>query len=226
MPDPASAFEDRLRREISGEVRFDRISRALYATDASVYEILPLGVVIPRTRDDVIRAVNACREQGVSITARGGGTSQAGQAIGAGVQLDFSKYLNRLIALDPDRKTVTVEPGIVLDELNAFLKPYGLQLPLDISTSDRATVGGMIANNSSGTRSVVYGKTLDYVLELRAALSDGSVVTLGPLDDGAWEARCHRQDLEGACYRVVGELAAAHADEIARRYPRLLRRVG
>src|SRR5438045_8994853 len=137
MPDAATEFETCLRREIAGEVRFDRISRALYATDASVYEILPLGVAIPRTRDDVIRIVNICREHGISITARGGGTSQAGQAIGAGLQIDFSKYLNRLIALDPDRKTVTVEPGMVLDELNAFLKPYGLQLPLDISTSDR-----------------------------------------------------------------------------------------
>ncbi len=110
-------------------------------------------------------------EAGVSITARGGGTSQAGQAIGAGVQLDFSKYLNRVLSLEPEAQRVRVEPGIVLDELNAFLRPYGLQLPLDISTSDRATIGGMIANNSSGTRSVVYGKTLDYV-----ALAHGRAV--------------------------------------------------
>src|SRR5262249_48117997 len=156
----------------------DKISRALYATDASVYEILPLGVVIPRTRDDVIRVVNACREHGVSITARGGGTSQGGQANGAGGQNGFSQNLKPPLGLDPDRKTVTVEPGIVLDELNVFLKPYGLQLPLDISTSDRATIGGMVANNSSGTRSVVYGKTLDYVLELTVLLADGSIVKL------------------------------------------------
>jgi FAD/FMN-containing dehydrogenase/Fe-S oxidoreductase len=226
MPDSASAFEDRLRREIAGEVRFDRISRALYATDASVYEILPLGVVIPRTREDVIRVVNACREHGVSITARGGGTSQAGQAIGAGVQIDFSKYLNRLVALDPGRKTVTVEPGIVLDELNAFLKPYGLQVPLDISTADRATVGGMIANNSSGTRSVVYGKTLDYVLELTVVLADGSVVRLQPLKPDELDARSARQDAEGRCYRTVRQLAREHAAEIEARFPKILRRVG
>jgi FAD/FMN-containing dehydrogenase/Fe-S oxidoreductase len=226
MPDPVSRIEERLRREISGEVRFDKISRALYATDASVYEILPLGVVIPRTRDDVIRVVHACREQGVSITARGGGTSQAGQAIGAGVQIDFSKYLNRIIALDPDHKTVTVEPGIVLDELNAFLKPYVLQLPLDISTSDRATIGGMIANNSSGTRSVVYGKTLDYVLELTVLLADGSVVKLQPLQPAELDARCARQDTEGNCYRTVRQLACTHAAEIEARFPRILRRVG
>jgi FAD/FMN-containing dehydrogenase/Fe-S oxidoreductase len=222
----ATEFETRLRREIAGEVRFDRISRAIYATDASVYEILPLGVVIPRTRDDVIRVVNTCREHGVSITARGGGTSQAGQAIGAGVQLDFSKYLNRLIALDPDRKTVTVEPGIVLDELNAFLKPYGLQLPLDISTSDRATIGGMIANNSSGTRSVVYGKTLDYVLELTVLLADGSIVELRPLKASELDTRCAREDAEGRCYCVVRQLARDHAAEIEERFPKILRRVG
>jgi FAD/FMN-containing dehydrogenase/Fe-S oxidoreductase len=222
----ATEFEARLRSDIAGEVRFDKISRALYATDASVYEILPKGVVIPRTRDDVIRVVNACREQGVSITARGGGTSQAGQAIGAGVQLDFSKYLNRLVALDPDRKTVTVEPGIVLDELNAFLKPYGLQLPLDISTSDRATIGGMIANNSSGTRSVVYGKTLDYVLELTVLLADGSVIKLQPMEAADFDARCTRQDAEGRCYRTVRHLAREHAAEIEARFPKILRRVG
>jgi FAD/FMN-containing dehydrogenase/Fe-S oxidoreductase len=226
MPEATSAFEERLRREISGNVRFDKISRALYATDASVYEILPLGVVIPRTRDDVIRVVNACRELGVSITARGGGTSQAGQAIGAGIQIDFSKYLNRLVALDPDQKTVTVEPGIVLDELNAFLKPYGLQLPLDISTADRATIGGMIANNSSGTRSVVYGKTLDYVLELTVLLADGSVVKLQPLSPAEFDARSARQDTEGHCYRSVRQLARDHAAEIEARFPKILRHVG
>lgn len=226
MPDSVTPFETRLRREIEGEVRFDTIARALYATDASVYEIQPLGVVIPRTRDDVIRIVNACREHGVSITARGGGTSQAGQAIGAGVQVDFSKYLNRVIELDLTGRKVKVEPGIVLDELNAFLKPYGLQLPLDISTADRATIGGMIANNSSGTRSVIYGKTLDYVLELTAVLADGSLVELRPLEPAEVEERCARTDAEGGCYRIVRQLARDHAAEIEARFPKILRRVG
>src|SRR4051794_4400103 len=169
---PAAVNSEQLRSslvaQIQGDVRFDRISQALYSTDASVYQILPLGVVIPKSRDDVIQTVRMCRQFGVSITARGGGTSQAGQAIGPGVQLDFSKHLNKVLALEPEAKRVRVESGIVLDELNAFLRPYGLQLPLDISTSDRATIGGMIANNSSGTRSVVYGKTLDYVLSVTA----------------------------------------------------------
>lgn len=226
MPESVTPFETRLHREISGEARFDRISRALYATDASVYEIQPLGVVIPRTREDVLRTVAICREEGVSVTARGGGTSQAGQAIGPGVQIDFSKYLNRLLELDPGNQRVRVEPGIVLDELNAILKPYGLHLPLDISTSDRATIGGMIANNSSGTRSVVYGKTLDYVLELTVLLADGSVVQLRPLEPDAVDMLCARADAEGRCYRVVRDLAREHAAEIEARFPKILRRVG
>jgi FAD/FMN-containing dehydrogenase len=219
-------LQQALQSQIEGEVRFDKISRALYSTDASVYQIMPRGVVIPRTADDVLRTVNVCRELGVSITARGGGTSQAGQACGQGIQLDFSKYLNRLLELVPDAKTVTVEPGIVLDELNAFLQPYGLHLPLDLSTSNRATIGGMIANNSSGTRSVVYGKTLDYVEQLTVILADGSVVELQALSADELDDRCRSNDSGSDCHRVVRKLAAEHADEIRRRYPQILRRVG
>src|SRR5437773_10689937 len=192
------SLQSALAAQIQGEVRFDRISQALYSTDASVYQILPLGVVIPKTREDVVRTVNFCRQFGASITARGGGTSQAGQAIGAGIQLDFSKYLSKVLEFDPDARTVCVEPGIVLDELNAFLRPYGLWLPLDISTSDRATIGGMIANNSSGTRSVVYGKTLDYVLAVTALLSDGSIVEMAAINAEQLAAKCRQSDLEGA----------------------------
>jgi len=133
---------------------------------------LPLGVVIPKTRDDVVRTINACRKFGASITARGGGTSQAGQAIGAGVQLDFSKYLNKLFEFDPDAENRPRRAGIVLDELTR-LRPYASWLPLDISTSDRATIGGMIANNSSGTGRFVYGKTARPVVSVTALLSDG-----------------------------------------------------
>jgi FAD/FMN-containing dehydrogenase/Fe-S oxidoreductase len=215
-----------LASQIDGEVRFDDLSRALYATDASVYQVVPTGVVIPKSREDVIRTVQLCGRHGCSITARGGGTSQAGQAVGAGIQLDFSKYLNRILVFNPGEQWVRVEPGIVVDELNAQLKPYGLHLPLDISTSDRATVGGMIANNSSGTRSVVYGKTLDYVMEITAALSDGSVVEFRSLNESDLAAKCDQTGLEGDCYRAVGRLTAEHATEIDRRFPKILRRVG
>lgn len=215
-----------LRAAIAGDVHFDGASRAMHATDASVYQIIPLGVVTPRNREDVVQVVRICRQYGVSITARGGGTSQAGQAIGAGLSLDFSRYMNRVLDLDTDAATVTVEPGLVLDELNALLKPHGLQLPLDLSTSNRATIGGMIANNSAGTRSIIYGKTIDYVDSLDVVFSDGSGASLGPLSEEALGARLERQDLEGAAYRTVQRLGSELEDEIRQRYPRIQRRVG
>ncbi len=215
-----------LRAAIAGDVHFDGASRAMHATDASVYQIIPLGVVTPRNRDDVVQIVRICRQRGISITARGGGTSQAGQAIGAGLSLDFSRYMNRVLDLDAEAATVTVEPGIVLDELNALLKPHGLQLPLDLSTSNRATIGGMIANNSAGTRSIIYGKTIDYVERLDVVFADGSSASLGPLSEEALRARLARQDLEGAAYRTVRRLGSELEAEIRQRYPRILRRVG
>jgi FAD/FMN-containing dehydrogenase/Fe-S oxidoreductase len=208
------------------EVRFDRLSRALYSTDASVYQIVPLGVVIPRSPEDVVAVVKLSRQFHLPLTARGGGTSQAGQAIGSGLILDCSKYLDRILAINPAERWVRVQPGVVLDDLNLELKKHGLHFPHDVSTSGWATLGGMIANNSSGTHSVLYGKTIDHVLELTVVLSDGSVVQAGPLSAAAVEARCARQDLEGACYRVLRRLAAEHADEIDRRFPKILRRVG
>lgn len=219
-------FQRALASALDGEVRFDRVYRSMYATDASVYQILPAGVVIPRHRGDVVQTVRLCRAHGVSITARGGGTSQAGQAIGDGISLDFTPHMNRLLDVNMAERTVRVEPGLVLDELNAQLRPHGLQLPLDLSTSSRATIGGMIANNSAGTRSVVYGKTIDYVETLEVILSDGSLVEMGPLDDDALAAKLRHQDLEGAIYRTVHQLGCEHADEIRRRYPNILRRVG
>ena len=215
-----------LERAIAGEVRFDAVSRALYSTDASVYQIEPLGVVVPRTREDVVRAVEIAARHGVSITARGGGTSQAGQAIGAGLQLDTSKYLNRILELNVTERWAWTEPGVVLDELNAQLKPHGLRFAPDISTASRATVGGMMANNSSGARSVLYGKTIDHVCEQIVVLSDGSIAHFRPLDATALDAACAGTTLEAACYRTVRELAAGCADEIDRRFPKVLRRVG
>ena len=215
-----------LRAALAGDVNFDGASRAMHATDASVYQILPLGVVTPRTREDVVHVVNICRRHGVSITARGGGTSQAGQAIGAGISLDFSRYMNRVLVLDAGGGRITVEPGMVLDELNALLKPHGLQLPLDLSTSNRATIGGMIANNSAGTRSVIYGKTLDYVESLEVVLSDGNTVRFGPLTDSELRAKMEQESVEGSAYRTVQRLGRELEDEIRLRYPRILRRVG
>lgn len=185
---PASIASEAMRHDlgshIQGEVRFDALSRALYATDASVYQIYPLGVVVPKSRADILYTLEVCRRYGCPITMRGGGTSQAGQSIGSGVQIDTSKYYNRILEVNPEERWARIEPGVVLDELNAHVQPLGLRFAPDISTASRATVGGMVANNSSGARSVLYGKTIDHVLELTVALSDGSVVEFREIPRG------------------------------------------
>ena len=203
-------------------MRFDALSRALYATDASVYQIPPIGVVVPKDRADILAALGICRRFRCPITMRGGGTSQAGQAIGEGLQIDTSKYYNRILEVNAEERWARVEPGIVLDELNAQLAPLGLRFAPDISTASRATIGGMMANNSSGARSVLYGKTIDHVLEQTVALSDGSIVEFREFP----RADVPRgETLEAACYRSVLDLASTHAAEIHRRYPKILRRV-
>ena len=221
----APALERALETAIAGEVRFDRVSRALYSTDASVYQIEPLGVVVARNRDDIITTVRLCHEFRCPLTLRGGGTSQAGQAVGAGVILDTSKYVNRLLEVDVERRTARVEPGIVLDELNAQLKPHNLRFAPDISTASRATLGGMMANNSAGARSVLYGITLHHVLEQLVVFADGSVAHLKDLTPAELDAACAEDSIHGRGCRTVRDLAAACAAEIDRRYPKLLRRV-
>ena len=222
----ADALRAELERQLEGEVRFDRITRALYSTDASVYQIEPLGVVVPRSREDLIRTVRICAGHRCPLTMRGGGTSQAGQAIGAGIIVDTSKFLNRILDVNVQERWARIEPGVVLDELNAALRPNGLRFAPDISTASRATVGGMMANNSAGARSVYYGKTIDHVLEQEVLLSDGSVVRLGPVSVDDLDALCSSDTLESRCYSVVRRLASEHAGEIRRRYPKILRRVG
>ena len=221
----AQALERALKAAIAGEVRFDRISRALYSTDASVYQIEPLGVVVARNRDDIITTVRLCHEFRCPLTIRGGGTSQAGQAVGGGVILDTSKYINRVLDVDVERRTARVEPGIVLDELNAQLKPHNLRFAPDISTASRATLGGMMANNSAGARSVLYGITLHHVLEQHVVFADGSVAHLKDLTPSELDAACAENSIYGQGCRTVRDLAAAYAAEIDRRYPKLLRRV-
>jgi FAD/FMN-containing dehydrogenase/Fe-S oxidoreductase len=220
------ALRHALEREIEGEVRFDRVSRALYATDASVYQIEPLGVVLPRSREDLLRVVRVCARLRCPLTMRGGGTSQAGQAIGPGLVVDTSKYLNRILDVDVAERRADVEPGVVLDELNARLRPHGLRFAPDVSTASRATIGGMMANNSSGARSVLYGKTIDHVLEQEVALADGSVMRARPVSFADARTIASGNTLEAACHRIVLELAARHRDEIERRFPKVLRRVG
>jgi len=217
-----AALRGELDRHIEGEVRFDRISRSLYSTDASVYQIHPLGVVIPKSRQDLLHTVQICHRFGCPLTMRGGGTSQAGQAIGEGIQVDTSKYYNHLLETNLEEQWVRVEPGIVLDELNTQLGPLGFRFAPDISTASRATIGGMMGNNSCGARSVIYGKTIDHVLEQVVALSDGSVAHFREMPRDSIPTG---DSLEAACYRAVLDLAREHATEIERRFPKLLRRV-
>src|SRR3979490_928090 len=165
-------LERRLKAEISGEVGFDRFTRGRYATDASHYQMMPLGVVMPRTVADAERAITLAREESVTVLARGGGTSQSGQTVNHSLVVDCSKYLNRLIDLDVAGRRCTVEPGIVLDDLNRALKAHGLWFPVDISTASRATIGGMTGNNSCGARSLRYGNTRENVVSLAAVLAD------------------------------------------------------
>jgi FAD/FMN-containing dehydrogenase/Fe-S oxidoreductase len=234
LPDTSSerrrAGVDALRRDlqaaIEGEVRFDDISRALYSTDASVYQIQPLGVVVAKSRDDVVQAVSLCAKHRCPVTMRGGGTSQAGQAIGSGLVIDTSKYFNRVLEVNPAERWARVEPGVVLDELNAVLRPHNLRFAPDISTASRATVGGMMANNSAGARSVLYGKTIDHVREQQVVLSDGSLAHFRPMTRGEVDEVSARDSLEAAGYRVVRQTVRASLEEIERRYPKVLRRVG
>jgi len=221
---------DELRRDLEsaleGEVRFDTISRALYSTDASVYQIEPLGVVVAKSREDVVRTVTICARHRCPLTMRGGATSQAGQAVGSGVIVDTSKYFNRILEVNPAGQWARVEPGVVLDELNAALRPHNLRFAPDISTASRATIGGMMANNSAGARSVLYGKTIDHVLEQHVVLADGSLAHFRSLQACELDELCARDSLEGACYREVRRTVRENVEEIDRRYPKVLRRVG
>jgi FAD/FMN-containing dehydrogenase/Fe-S oxidoreductase len=219
------ALARHLRKHLAGEVRFDPISRQLYSTDASIYRVEPLGVVIPKTADDIVTTVQVAAAADVPLTARGGGTSLSGQSIGPGIVLDCSKYLNAVVDLDPAACIVRVQPGVVLDQLNRTLAAHDLQFGPDVSTSSRANLGGMIGNNSAGARSIVYGKTIDHVRRLEVVLSDGSRASCGPLTPAEWERREALQSREGAAYRAVRSVALTRADEIRRRFPRILRRV-
>ena len=172
----------RLRGAIAGDVFIDRTTRGMYATDASIYQIMPLGVVIPRTAEDIEATIAIAREAGVSVTARGGGTSQCGQTVNHGLIVDVSPHLHDILALDTEARTVRVQPGIVLDALNRALKPHGLFFPVDPSTASRCTIGGMTANNSSGARSIRYGIMADNVLGIDAVLADGTRAFFGDVE--------------------------------------------
>ncbi|HEY1188773.1 MAG TPA: FAD-linked oxidase C-terminal domain-containing protein [Gemmata sp.] len=214
-----------LRRHVSGEVRFDSTSCALYATDASHYQIRPLGVVLPKTIDDLAVTVQIASELNVPITARGGGTSLSGQSIGPGIVIDCSKYLNAVGEVDRSGRRVRVQPGVVLDHLNRALAPHGLMFGPDVATASRATLGGMIGNNSAGARSVVYKQTVDHVRALTAVLSDGTRTEFAPLSELEHERKLELRTREGEAYRTAECVVRECAKEILARTPNIVRKV-
>jgi FAD/FMN-containing dehydrogenase/Fe-S oxidoreductase len=221
-PNLRSKLAARLATEIRGEVLFDAASRGRYATDASIYQVEPVGVVVPKTESDVEIALAIARDQAVAILPRGAGTSQCGQTVGAALVIDNSKHLREIVAFDREARTVTVQPGIVLDTLNAWLKPHGLFFPVDVSTSAQATVGGMAGNNSCGARSLRYGNMVHNVRAIDAWLASGELLPFGEVNGALASAP--------AKYRALVETVRAihrrEAGEIEARYPKVLRRVG
>src|SRR5437763_12899903 len=200
-----SALAARLRREITGDVLFDRFNRGRYATDASFYQIMPLGVVVPRNMDEALLALAVARDGGRIAPPRGGGTSQCGQTVNEGVVVDFAKHLNRIVSLDVENRACVVEPGIVLDDLNRQLRKHGLWFPVDVSTASRATIGGMAGNNSCGGRSLRYGTMRDNTISMDAALADGTLMHFGEVP----------RDTPTELFRDMLALGSREADEIS-----------
>ncbi len=214
----AGLLAQRLVQETQGEVLFSPADRGRYATDASIYQVSPIGVLVPKTAYDVQTAVDICRDMRVPIVPRGGGTSQCGQTVGAGLVIDHAKHLRRILRVDTEQREVTVEPGIVLDHLNAHLKPYGLWYPVDVSTSAQATLGGMAGNNSCGSRSIAYGNMVHNVLGAEMLLSNGQKLSAGTYAGSSGRAR------------TLGDYVRNIADQlrpdIEAQWPKVLRRVG
>ena len=216
---------DELTRRVDGEVRFDPYSRLLYSTDASIYQMEPIGVVIPRTTDDVQAVVEFAAGEGIPVLPRSGGTSLAGQTVNHAIVLDFSKYLNNVLEVNAEESWARVQPGIILEQLTKQVANHGLQYAPDPTTANRACVGGGIGNNTCGAHSVIYGKTLDHINELDVILSDGSRAHFAPLTASELESRLSAGGLEGDIYRGVMRIAAEQQEEIDRTYAKIQRRV-
>lgn len=220
------SFLERLRARIKGDVLDDAYSLGMYATDASIYQMRPRIVIIPKDESDVSIAVAFAGDHKLSILPRGGGTSLAGQTVGDGLVLDFSKYMNETIEINEDERWVRVQPGIVRDQLNQELEKYGLHFAPDPATSSRANIGGMVGNNSSGTKSILYGKTVDHVLEVKILLADGTELLLKECSLEEYDHLARQENRVGEIYREFRELILQNKDEIKQRFPKVMRKVG
>lgn len=214
-----------LGKQIRGEVRSDSMTRVLYSTDASIYRAMPMAVVLPASADDVRATLEFAHRRGLPVLPRGGGTSLEGQTVNETIIVDLSPHLNRVLEVDPDESWARVEPGVVQDMLSHHVAEHGLKLGPDTATGNRATLGGMMGNNSAGTRSIVYGKTIDHVLETRCLLHDGTEVHFGELDEAGWQAKQKLDGIEGQLYRTVAAILERHDEEIRARFPKIMRRV-
>ncbi|MCH7871120.1 MAG: FAD-binding protein [Planctomycetes bacterium] len=221
-----SVFERDLRRASRGEVYFDAARRGVYSTDASIYQIQPRAVFVPLDNDDVRAAVAVARQHGVSILPRGGGTSLAGQAVGASLIIDFSKHMDQVLEINTSERWARVQPGVVRDNLNAVLAKDGLHYAPDPATTSRANVGGMIGNNAAGVRSIVYGKTVDHTLATRSLLADGTELTFAALPAEQYETKAASKTREGEILRGFRKIISENRDEILRRFPKIMRRCG
>lgn len=211
---------------IEGEVYTDSLTQSLYATDASLYQIQPDVVVVPKTENDVRLALLAAKQQQIPVLARGSGTSLAGQTVNRGLVMDFTKFFNNILEINIEQGWARVQPGVIRDQLNKAVAAQGLHFAPDPATSSRASFGGMIANNSSGTKSVLYGKTSDHVISLKVMLTNGDVVEFSDLSAGQYDQKCLGHTVEASIYKGFRQLVYDHADEIRSRYPKVMRRVG
>jgi FAD/FMN-containing dehydrogenase/Fe-S oxidoreductase len=218
-------LEAQLRKVVEGDVRFDAGSRLLYSTDASMYQMEPIGVVIPRHAGDVQATLEIARKNQVALLPRGGGTSLTGQTVNRALVMDFSRYMRQVLEVNAEELWARVQPGLVQDELNHHVRPFGLLFGPDTSTSNRATLGGMMGNNSGGSHSIAYGLTIEHVIEMTALLADGTRMVFSEVTPEAFEAKTRLGGLEGQIYREVAAIRDAYADEIGSRYPAHWRRV-
>ena len=205
MEFPVEKFNS-LEASLDGELKYDRVSRLIYSTDASDYREKPLAVVWPKNSSDIKKILAFASEEKIGITMRAAGTSLAGQVVGSGIIVDISRHMNRILELNREEHWVRIEPGVVLDELNMYLKPFGLFFGPETSTSSRCNLGGMLGNNSCGSHSLVYGSTREHTIEIKALLSDGSEAVFGPVSKETFESKCKQDNLEGKIYRNIRDM--------------------